>query len=148
MPTLSFALVIMVTPVVPGAEMAPAMASTGPMAAGMTVTPERSREIDFTAPYLVNLQELPITRRGSGPIKAVTDLSGKEVYVREGSSYARSLGRINDDFAAKHIPAVQLKELSPLLNTGEIIEMVNAGILPGTAADSHIADLAGRDGGH
>ena len=113
-------------------------------AAGMTVTPERSQEIDFTDPYLDGLKEYVITRTGADPIRTVADLSGKEIHVREGTSYVHTLNRINEDFSRKNIPVIDLKELSPLLNTGEIIEMVQTGILPRTVADSHIATLAGQ----
>ena len=59
--------------------------------ADLTVTPERLEVADFTAPWIAGVDEIVVTRPGGPVITTVEDLSGKEVFVRESSSYYRSL---------------------------------------------------------
>jgi hypothetical protein len=55
------------------------------------VTPERLEVTDFTAPWVAGVDEIVVTRPVGPVITTVEDLSGNEVFVRESSSYYRSL---------------------------------------------------------
>jgi membrane-bound lytic murein transglycosylase MltF len=112
------------------------------VAANLTITPERSEVVDFTDPYLWGLKEVLITQKDVDRIKTLEDLSKQEVYVREESSYHSSLKKLNERLTAKNLPPVEIVTLPGLVNTGEIIEMVNAGAIPMTVADNHIASFA------
>jgi membrane-bound lytic murein transglycosylase MltF len=112
------------------------------VAANLTILPQREKEVKFTNPYLWNLRELVITRRGMKKIDKLEDLAGTKIHVREESSYFYNVKKINNQFKARSLQPIIIKTLSGFLNTGEIIEMVNAGIIERTIADSHIADMA------
>ena len=51
---------------------------------GLTITEERKKNIDFTAPYMENHQIIVVA--ASSPIKTKADLAGKVVGAQEGSS--------------------------------------------------------------
>ena len=69
------------------------------------------------------------------------DLSGKEVFVRKSSSYYESLVALNQRFAAEKKPAVIIKEAPEALEDEDLIEMVNAGLIPLIVVDKHMADF-------
>ena len=74
-------------------------------------------------------------------LKSVEDLSGKEVYIRKSSSYFESLQKLNASLKKAGKKPVRIREASEYLETEDILEMVNAGLIPYTIADSHIADF-------
>ncbi|NOR15745.1 MAG: transporter substrate-binding domain-containing protein [Candidatus Aminicenantes bacterium] len=114
------------------------------VAANLTITPERSEEVDFTDPYLWGIKEVLITNKNAERIDKLEDLAGLEIFVREDSSYHFSLNKLNERLAAMDLKPVEIVTLPGLLNTGEIIEMVNAGAIEMTFADSHIASFADK----
>jgi membrane-bound lytic murein transglycosylase MltF len=114
------------------------------VAANLTILPERLKDADFTAPYLWGLQEVLVTGRAVKGITKIEDLSGRKVHVRDGSSYEFSLEKLNEQLRQKKLAPVKIERLPGLVNTGEIIEMINAGTLEMTIADSHIASIAGE----
>src|SRR5580765_1430485 len=73
----------------------------------LTVTPERQKIVDFTDPWIANVDEIVVTGPNGPAIAALDGLSGQEVFVRESSSYYESLVALNKDFAARGLkPAV------------------------------------------
>ena len=69
------------------------------------------------------------------------DLAGKEVFVRKSSSYYESLVALNQQFAAEKKPPVIIKEAPETLEDEDLIEMVNAGLIPLIVVDKHKADF-------
>ncbi len=111
-------------------------------AANLTILQERGEEVDFTDPYQWDLKEVVISREGIEGLQKIEDLSGREVHVREGSSFHYGLMKLNDRLKEKKLAPVEIVALPGLINTGEIIELVNADVLDITVADSHIASIA------
>ncbi len=112
------------------------------VAANLTITPERSKDVDFTEPYLWGLKEVLITHKDVKGINKLEDLAGRKVFVREDSSYYVDLKSLNERLRRTGLKPVEIVALPGLVNTGEIIEMVYAGSIDMTFADSHIASLA------
>ncbi len=112
------------------------------VAANLTITPERTRDVDFTDPYLWGIKEVLITNKETNGIDKLEDLAGREIFVRDDSSYHFSLKKMNERFVAMDLKPVDIVTLPGLVNTGEIIEMVNARAIEMTFADSHIASFA------
>jgi ABC-type amino acid transport substrate-binding protein len=56
-------------------------------AAGLMITPERRKLVDFTAAGMSNVSEVVVTGPASPKIASLDDLSGKQVFVRKSSSY-------------------------------------------------------------
>ncbi|HJL52087.1 MAG TPA: transporter substrate-binding domain-containing protein, partial [Arenicellales bacterium] len=79
-------------------------------AAGLTATPERSRRVVFTDPYIKNVDEVVVGRSSGDDLTSLSDLSAKQVVVRKGSSYASHLRSVNRSLADQSLPAVQIIE--------------------------------------
>jgi membrane-bound lytic murein transglycosylase MltF len=110
-------------------------------AANLTRTAERQKLVDFSSPVYANVSELVVSGPTSPAVSSVEDLAGQEVFVRKSSSYYESLVVLNQRFAAEHRPAVRIKEAPETLEDEDLIEMVNAGLMPLTVVDKHVADF-------
>jgi membrane-bound lytic murein transglycosylase MltF len=110
-------------------------------AAGLTVTDQRRRIVDFTRPYLTGIDELLVTRKGIAPPARLEDLAGTEIFVRKNSSYYESLTALNRRFAKKGVHQIRIIEADEDLETEDILELVNAGAIDRTVCDSHIARI-------
>jgi len=108
--------------------------------AQLTVTPERQKLVDFTTPTRQNVDEIVVTAPGTPPLASVDDLSGKEVFVRRTSSYYESLQALNGRLKAKGKPPVDVHEASESLEDDDLLEMVNAGLIPAIVVDGYLAD--------
>ena len=114
------------------------------VAAGMTITPERSERARFTIPYLTGISEVLVTHRDVAAPGTVEGLSGRSVHVRRSSSYHQSLERLNERFAREGREQVEIVAVGEELETEDILEMVNAGAIGMTVSDTHIAEIWGR----
>ena len=108
-------------------------------AANLSITPERSKLVDFSAPTLTDVREVVLTGPASPQISKVDDLAGQEVFVRKSSSYYEYLLALNQRFAAAGKPLVKLKEAPDALEDEDLIEMLNAGLVPLLVVDDHVA---------
>ena len=114
----------------------------GDIAAGnLTITPERLKKVDFSTPYYGAAKEVVVTAPGAPAIKKVTDLSGKTVLVRKSSNYYETLTRLNEKWAKSGRAPVKIEEANENLETEDILEMVNADLVPITVADNYLADF-------
>jgi membrane-bound lytic murein transglycosylase MltF len=106
-------------------------------AANLTITEARDKLIDFSAPLLTGVKELVVTGPRSPSIATLDDLSGQEVYVRKSSSYWEHLEALNARFSAAGKKPVRLTPASENLEDEDLLEMVNAGLVPTVVVDSH-----------
>jgi membrane-bound lytic murein transglycosylase MltF len=108
-------------------------------AANLTITPERLERVDFTVPMAEGVNELVVTGPGAPALASLDDLSGKRVHVRRSSSFFTSLERLNASFEDRGLEPVEIVPASEYLEMEGLLEMTNAGLVPITIADSHIA---------
>ncbi len=115
------------------------------VAANLTITAKREEIVDFARPWLTGVDEILVTGPAS-PIKpaGLDDLAGREMPVREGTSYIEHIGAINADFAKRSLAPIEIVKLSPRLQTEDVLQMVAAGLLPWAIADSHVAGFWAR----
>ena len=113
-------------------------AGMGDIAAGnITVTPSREKFVDFYAPDDQPLHdEVVVTGPGAPPLATLDDLAGQAVAVRRASSHYDSLVALNKRFAAAKKPAVRIELLPDALETPDILEMADAGVLDIVIADN------------
>jgi membrane-bound lytic murein transglycosylase MltF len=110
-------------------------------AAALTITPERRKLVDFSQPFASDVHEVLVTGPSAPEIRSLDELAGKEVYVRASSSYAEHLKALNARFAKEGKAPVKVIAADEVLEDGDILEMVNAGLVPATVVDSFMADL-------
>ncbi len=115
----------------------------GDIAAGsLTVTPARAAKVDFVPlPTRSNLREVIVTGPGAPPLASLEDLSGRRVHVRPSTSYADSLGALNERLRAAGRRPVELVPLPDALEDEDKLEMLNAGILDIVVVDEWLARL-------
>jgi len=111
------------------------------VAAQLTITPERSAQVDFTVPTRTGISEIPVTGPGTSPIKSLEELSGKTMFVRRSSSYFHSLEELNKKLASHGKASVKIVPAPENLEDDDLLEMVNAGLVPGTVVDNYLAQF-------
>jgi membrane-bound lytic murein transglycosylase MltF len=117
------------------------MQGHGDVAAAMlTITPEREKIVDFTAPYLTGVSEVLVQHKKAPPIKSLEDLSGKKIFVADGSSYLSSLIKLNSSLESSSLAPVKITTLKKL-NTEDILELLNTGLFDYSFADHTLAEL-------
>lgn len=113
-------------------------------AANLTVTQEREKRVAFATPFLSDVREVVVTPADQPSVTTAADLSGREVHVRRSSAYYESLLALNDSLRRAGKPPVTIVEASEQLEDEDILEMVNADLIPATIVDTHIAELWDR----
>ena len=68
--------------------------------ANLTITAERKKRVDFSAPFLTGVDELLVTGPTAPALTGLDDLAGPEIHVRRSSSYYESLVDLNGRFKA------------------------------------------------
>ncbi len=113
----------------------------GDIATGnLTITTERKKIVDFSDSFARDAKEIIVAAKGTPALNTLEDLSGKEIYVRPSSSYAESLKRLNSQFEKTGRKPIKIVKADPYLEDEDILEMVNAGLIPITAVDEHLAE--------
>ena len=110
-------------------------------AANLTITPERLESVDFSAPFLTGVDEIVVTGPAAPELTTPDDLAGQELFVRPSSSYYESLVRLNDRFRSEGKREVVLTPADEYLEDEDLLEMVNAGLLPMVVVDSTKAEF-------
>jgi membrane-bound lytic murein transglycosylase MltF len=110
-------------------------------AANLTITPERQKQVDFSLPIVTDVREVVVTGPGQPPVRTPEDLSGRKVHVRRSSSYYSSLIALNAELKKSGQPPVDIVAANEPLEDEDLLEMVNAGLMPATIVDNHLAEL-------
>ncbi len=111
------------------------------VAANLTVTDARRKVVSFSKPFRNDVRELVVSGPAGPELSSLDDLSGQEVWVRTTSSYHQSLVRLNTRLGSEGKAPVVIRAADENLETEDLLEMVNAGIIGITVADSHIAEF-------
>ena len=127
-------------------QLAPALASgkVDLVAAMVTVTPEREKLVAFSTPTRSDVNQVVVTGPGAPTIVTLDDLSGQEVFVRRGSIYEESVIELNQQLHARGKPPVVVVPAPDALEDDDVLEMVNAGLVPITVVDDYLANFWGQ----
>jgi membrane-bound lytic murein transglycosylase MltF len=122
-------------------ELLPALvAGLGDIAAAnLTITPERTEIVDFSVPGATGVSEVLVTGPTAPEIDDIEQLAGQKIHVRRSASYWSSLEKLNGEFTSRGLSPVTLVQADEYLEDEELLEMVNAGLLPMVIVDSHKA---------
>jgi membrane-bound lytic murein transglycosylase MltF len=107
------------------------------VAASLTITPERQQIIDFANPWAKNVKELVVTGPTAPSLTSIDDRAGQEIMVRKSSSYYTHLLALNETLKAKGLPEIKLLPAEETLEDEDLLEMVNAGLLPMVVVDDY-----------
>lgn len=109
--------------------------------ANLTITPKRLEQVDFSIPIYEKASEVLVTGPSAQPVSSLDDLSGKEISVRKTSSYFEHLDDVNARFRQAGKPEIIVSPIDENLEDEDLMEMVNAGLLPWTIVDQYKADI-------
>ncbi len=111
------------------------------IAAPMTVTKERQKNLLFSNPFMLTSQ-LILTHKKSFRAKKIWDLADKNFAVKKSSSYFDTLIITNNKLIKKGLPPTDIDFISEHLETENIIELVSMKRYDFTIADGMLAKLA------
>jgi membrane-bound lytic murein transglycosylase MltF len=111
------------------------------VAAQVTVRPELEKVVEFTKPTRSNVSQILVTGPSSPAIATTADLSGKEVFARENSTYEASLVALNEKFKTQGKAPVSIQKAPANLEDDDLLEMVNAGLMPAIVVDDYLANF-------
>ncbi len=108
------------------------------IAAGLTVTPERQKQVAFASPNLL-VREVVVMRAGT-PIERPEDLAGHKVHVRKSSAYFGTLQALSKTLARpiQIVPTAEDEEFE------DAVRKVAEGLYELTVLDSHLAEYEVR----
>lgn len=109
------------------------------IAADLTMTELRSAQLAFTRPLLKDINEVIVTGPGAGEIAGLDDLAGREIHVRRASSYYEHLEALVADMRTRGLEPPSIVPLDELLESEDIMDMLNAGIIDMTVMDDYKA---------
>lgn len=112
--------------------------------ADLTTTPERRKLVDFSDPMYSGIKEIVVTAPGQPEITTVEQLAGKEVFIRKSSSYFERLTALNARFKAEGKALLRIVDAPEELESEDILEMVNAGLVKATVVDRYKALMWSR----
>jgi len=109
--------------------------------ANLTITPQRRQHVDFSNPLLSGVKELLVSGPAAPPVSEIDDLAGQEIHVRKSSSYYESLLQLNEAFEKAGKSLMELVPTEEDFEDEDLLEMVNAGLIPMIVMDSHKAQF-------
>jgi membrane-bound lytic murein transglycosylase MltF len=118
-------------------------AGYGDIAVGsLTITKQRREAVDFSTPTATGISEIVVTGpAGPASVAGVEDLSGQEVWVRRSSSHYESLVALNEKLKAAGRPPVRIRAADELLESEDLLEMTNAGLIGATVVDDYLGEF-------
>ena len=111
------------------------------IAADLTETDRRNLLVDFTRPLLTNIDEIVVTGPDAPPLDSLDDLAGRNIFVGPATSYHEHLVDLAAEFRERGLEAPNIVLADELLETHDILEMVNAGLIELTVADDYKAEF-------
>ena len=97
-------------------------------AAGISITEAHKAIMDFTIPTMTGLKIIAVTGPGAPELKSVEDLSGKEVWVMPQTRMKKDLNDLNARLKSQGKAPARIRETDPVLEPGDVMELVNAGV--------------------
>lgn len=111
------------------------------VAANLTITPSRRQQVDFTGPLAKGVKEILVTGPSAPKISMIDDLGGNDIHVRQNSSYHEHLEQLNAGLRQAGKPEIGIRPIDENLEDEDLLEMVNAGLLPWCIVDAYKARI-------
>jgi membrane-bound lytic murein transglycosylase MltF len=110
-------------------------------AANLTITPERTKLVDFGSPFIKGVKEVLVTPKSTPLVASPDALSGMKIFARPSSSYYASLQAQNEKLKGAGKRPIEIVDADERLENEDLLEMVNAEIVPAVIVDDAIAEF-------
>jgi len=111
------------------------------IAYGLAVTPEREQQVAFSIPIETDVKQIVVGGKRFGPVSTVKDLGGKKIFVNPLTTYYQNLENVNAELQGQGKATILIKAVDENLMDEDLLEMVNAGLLPATVTITQRANL-------
>jgi membrane-bound lytic murein transglycosylase MltF len=109
--------------------------------ANLTITPARQKHVAFTHPTLENVREILVTGPAGKDIKSFDDVAEAGLTLRKTSSYFGHVAELNAWRKKSGQKPIPVRPAPEVFEDYDLLEMVNAGLLPAVIVDDHLAIL-------
>jgi membrane-bound lytic murein transglycosylase MltF len=111
------------------------------IANGIAVTPEREKRFAFSTPLQTNVARIVVSTPGFGSFSTLDELGGKEIYVNPLTIAYQELQKLNDSLQKGGKKPIEVREADKNLTDDDLIQMVNADLIPATILTRDRAEL-------
>jgi membrane-bound lytic murein transglycosylase MltF len=111
------------------------------IAQGIAITPEREQRVAFSVPLQKDVSQVVVTGSALADVSSFDGLAGKDIYVNPLTTYYDNLKKISDAQQKAGKPPLSIKAADNNLYDDDLVEMVNAGLIPATVTTKQRADL-------
>ena len=108
-------------------------------AANLSITPERQKIVAFSAPTYPNISELVVTGPAAPSVSSFDDLVKPGLQLRRSSSYFDHMQDLNAKRNESGKTPIPIRPADEYLEDYDLLDMVNAGVIPAIVVDSHKA---------
>jgi membrane-bound lytic murein transglycosylase MltF len=102
---------------------------------------QREKLVDFSNPLYDKAKGIIVSGPGAPPVSRLEDLSGKEVYLPKNTVPFEKLSQLSENFKKEGKAAITLTPADENLLDDDVLEMVNAGLVPMTVAEDRLAQF-------
>jgi membrane-bound lytic murein transglycosylase MltF len=110
-------------------------------AANLTITSTRERAVAFSPPLYPGISELVVTGPAAAKVTSFDDLATVGLHLRPSSSYFEHMLKLNAERRSSGKNPIPVRKADENLEDHDLLDMVNAGVLPAIVVDSHKAKL-------
>ncbi|MFZ0795033.1 MAG: transporter substrate-binding domain-containing protein [Candidatus Korobacteraceae bacterium] len=111
------------------------------IAHGIIITPDREQRVAFSTPIQKDVTQIIVTNKDFGTVSSLADLGGKEVYANPLTTYYENLQKVNQTLQKEGKTQIVIKAADKNLMDDDLVQMVNAGLIPATATTKLRATL-------
>jgi membrane-bound lytic murein transglycosylase MltF len=111
------------------------------IAHGIVVTPDREKRVAFSTPIMTDVTQIVVTGPNFGPVSSLAELGGKEVYVNPLTTNYENLQKANEGLKKDGKTPIVIKAADKNLMDDDLVQMVNAGLIPATVTTKQRAAL-------
>jgi membrane-bound lytic murein transglycosylase MltF len=111
------------------------------IAYALVVTPERQQQVAFTVPLERDVKQVVVSGPNFGTVSSLEELGGKQIYVNPLTANYENLQRVNQTLQKAGKPLIVIKLADKNLLDDDLVQMVNAGLIPATVTAESRAKL-------
>jgi membrane-bound lytic murein transglycosylase MltF len=111
------------------------------IANAIVITPEREKLVAFSTPIQTDVSQIVVSGSSFGSFLTLEELGGKEIYVNPLSTSYDNLQLANKSLQKAKKKTIQIRSADKNLNEDDLIQMVNADLIPATVTTKDRAEL-------